>query len=279
MSFQILQRAYAPYGTAAQFPASGDSRLIYRATDTGYLYTWDASESAYKLASISPDHTHNYAGSSAPGGAATSALECTGNAATATTAASCTGNSATATTASSCSGNAATATTLATARTLTIGSTGKTFNGSANVAWTLAEIGAVSQEVGTWTPSFTAVTEPTGVTYSTRVGKYIKTGVDCTVEVIIVMTSKGSGGSGHAIFSGLTFKSYNSTYSIQWKGPVGFIFNLTTPDDTFKLAWGVRDNQTSCYLGRNGGNYYIEQWSDLTDTTTVYGSFNYRTAA
>lgn len=54
MSFKILQRAYAPYGTAAQFPASGDSRLIYRATDTGYLYTWDASERAYKLAGIAP---------------------------------------------------------------------------------------------------------------------------------------------------------------------------------------------------------------------------------
>jgi hypothetical protein len=40
------------------------------------------------------------------------------------------------------SGNASTATTLQTARTLTIGSTGKTFNGSANVAWSLAEIGA-----------------------------------------------------------------------------------------------------------------------------------------
>ena len=307
MSFQILQRAYAPYGTAAQFPASGDSRLIYRATDTGYLYTWSASESAYKLAGIDPatavsthntapdahadirtalagkqdagsfagsstpggaattalectgnaatattaadssklggqlpsafasashthsgyetamgspsvdgyllsstsagvrswvapyshpethaqsvidsssgwittalagkqaagsyltttgtaadsaklggvaasgysqtSHTHNYAGSSSAGGAATTALACTGNAATATTAASCTGNSATATTASSCSGNAATATTLATARTLTIGSKANTFDGSADKAWTLAEIGAAS---------------------------------------------------------------------------------------------------------------------------------------
>ena len=43
----------------------------------------------------------------------------------------------------STTGNAATATTLQTARTLTIGSTGKTFNGSANVAWSLAEIGAL----------------------------------------------------------------------------------------------------------------------------------------
>ena len=114
MNFQILQRAYAPYDTAAQFPVSGDSRLIYRATDTGYLYTWNASESAYKLAGLDPTtapflglhaqaddsaklggqlpsyysivgHAHNYAGSSTAGGAATSAEACTGNAETATT--------------------------------------------------------------------------------------------------------------------------------------------------------------------------------------------------
>jgi hypothetical protein len=36
------------------------------------------------------------------------------------------------------------AATLTTARTLTIGSTGKTFNGGANVSWTLAEIGAAA---------------------------------------------------------------------------------------------------------------------------------------
>ena len=41
------------------------------------------------------------------------------------------------------SGNATTATTLQTARTLTIGNTGKTFDGSANVSWSLAEIGAI----------------------------------------------------------------------------------------------------------------------------------------
>lgn len=42
-------------------------------------------------------------------------------------------------------GNAATATTLQNARTLTIGATGKTFNGSANVSWTLGEIQAEYQ--------------------------------------------------------------------------------------------------------------------------------------
>lgn len=44
----------------------------------------------------------------------------------------------------SVTGNAGTATKLATARTLTIGSTGKTFDGSANVNWTLTEIGAAA---------------------------------------------------------------------------------------------------------------------------------------
>lgn len=39
-------------------------------------------------------------------------------------------------------GNAGTATTLATARTLTIGNTGKSFDGSTNVSWNLSEIGA-----------------------------------------------------------------------------------------------------------------------------------------
>ena len=44
----------------------------------------------------------------------------------------------------STTGNAATATALQTARTLTIGNTGKTFNGTSNVSWSLAEISAQS---------------------------------------------------------------------------------------------------------------------------------------
>lgn len=42
------------------------------------------------------------------------------------------------------SGNASTATTLQTARTLTIGNTGKSFNGSGNISWSLSEIGAAA---------------------------------------------------------------------------------------------------------------------------------------
>lgn len=47
-------------------------------------------------------------------------------------------------TATAFNGNASSATKLATARTLTIGNTGKTFDGTTNVSWSLGEIGAAS---------------------------------------------------------------------------------------------------------------------------------------
>lgn len=46
----------------------------------------------------------------------------------------------------SVSGNAATASKLQTARTITIGNTGKSFDGSANVSWSLGEIGATNDD-------------------------------------------------------------------------------------------------------------------------------------
>lgn len=47
-------------------------------------------------------------------------------------------------TATAFNGNASSATKLATARTLTIGNTGKTFDGTANISWSLGEIGAAA---------------------------------------------------------------------------------------------------------------------------------------
>ncbi|ANT70224.1 hypothetical protein [Aeromonas hydrophila] len=51
-------------------------------------------------------------------------------------------------------GTAAAATKLATARTLTVGNTGKAFDGTANVAWTLADIGAYAAAGGGITGDF-----------------------------------------------------------------------------------------------------------------------------
>lgn len=75
-------------------------------------------ELGYDDVGASPaDHTHNYAGSATPGGPATTALECTGNAATATA--------------------------LQAARTITVGNKENTFDGSANISFSLADIGAI----------------------------------------------------------------------------------------------------------------------------------------
>ena len=142
--------------------------------------TWQTVKPA-NIGAAASSHTHNYAGSSSAGGAATSALACTGNSATATklqTARTINGTAfdgsanititaaANGGTSAACSGNAATATKLqtartingtsfngsanittanwGTARTLTVGNTGKSVNGSANVSWSLAEIGAAA---------------------------------------------------------------------------------------------------------------------------------------
>ena len=67
------------------------------------------------------------------------------------------GNFAAGTITAALNGTAANATTLATARTLTIGATGKTFNGSANVAWSKAEVGVFPAAITTTSGSKTLV--------------------------------------------------------------------------------------------------------------------------
>jgi hypothetical protein len=68
-------------------------------------------------------------------------------------------------------GNADTATKLATARTLTIGSTGKSFDGSGNVSWTLAEI-MHGQGLTYDTPSRTLYVNNGAANHVTRIAGY-----------------------------------------------------------------------------------------------------------
>lgn len=97
------------------------------------------------------NHTHAYAGSSSVGGAATSALKCTGNSATATTL-----QTARTINGTSFNGSAnITTSNWGTSRTLTIGNKGKSVNGSGNVSWSLSEIGALPIAGGTMTGAIT----------------------------------------------------------------------------------------------------------------------------
>lgn len=107
------------------------------------------------------NHTHAYAGSSSVGGAATSALKCTGNSATATTL-----QTARTINGTSFNGSAnITTSNWGTSRTLTIGNKGKSVNGSGNVSWSLSEIGALPLTGGTMTG---------GVSFSNGSGNAVK---------------------------------------------------------------------------------------------------------
>ena len=78
----------------------------------------------------------------------------------------------------SITGNASTATTLQTARTLTIGKTGKNFNGTGNVSWTLNEIGAQPAN------SLTTKTVSSGtLTLGTELYQYAAIGSNTTIKL------------------------------------------------------------------------------------------------
>ena len=94
------------------------------------IYTDKNKPTASEIGAAASSHTHNYAGSSSAGGAANSATKLA-------TARSINGTNFDGT------GNITTAN-WGTARNLQIGNTAKSVNGSANVTWTLSEIGAAA---------------------------------------------------------------------------------------------------------------------------------------
>jgi hypothetical protein len=62
-------------------------------------------------------------------------------------------------------------------------------------------------EEGGFTPTVTAETPPSGISYFAQVGRYVKIGRMVQVEISININSRGTGGSGVASVSGLPFTS------------------------------------------------------------------------
>jgi hypothetical protein len=62
-------------------------------------------------------------------------------------------------------------------------------------------------EEGSFDPTVTADTPPTGVTYNGRVGRFVKIGKMVQVEISIELSNKGTGGSGGAYIGNLPFTS------------------------------------------------------------------------
>ena len=128
---------WRPLGTTGDTACAGNDSRLSNARPASDVYSWAkaSSKPSYSWGEITgkpstfapASHTHNYAGSSSAGGNANAAVKLA-------TARSINGTN------FDGSGNITTAN-WGTARTITVGNTGKSVNGSGNVSWSLGEIG------------------------------------------------------------------------------------------------------------------------------------------
>lgn len=127
----------------ADYIRIGANKLKYQTGENEYdIYHTGKKPTPSDIGAAASSHTHNYAGSSSAGGNANAAVKLA-------TARSINGTKFDGT------GDITTAN-WGTARTLTIGNTGKSVNGGGNVSWSLSEIGALPLTGGTLSGRLTA---------------------------------------------------------------------------------------------------------------------------
>ena len=132
----------------------------------------------------------------------------------------------------SLSGNASSATKLATARTLTIGSTGKAFNGTANVSWSLSEIGAAASS---HTHSYLPLTGGT-ITADSNNSTYGKAAIN--------IANKTSGSS--TIFPAISFMQINvSDANLVMKN--SYFYRKTGSSTTYSRIYDSGNNTVDTY--------------------------------
>jgi hypothetical protein len=165
------------------------------------------------------------------------------------------------------------AATLTTARTLTIGSTGKTFNGSANVSWSLAEIGAAA---ASHTHTIADITDATrwwnnfGDTHGTRTS--FDTG---TMSIgygwrYVQGSTNGPGVNGatqyYSIYTGLG-NDYPATGAGSYGMQIAFPRNVTTPYITIRYNEG---NSVGAWQKISAG--YADTAGTATSVTSITSS-------
>lgn len=126
-------------------------------------------------------------------------------------------------------------------------------------------------EEGTWTPNLLFGGASTGITYSTRLGRYTKVGRHVTVSANIALSSKGSL-TGAATLSGLPFTSANdSTYAA---AAVGQAANFSSVVGSVMLL--VQPNATglNIYHSNNGAGAALTN-SFFTNTSLIYFTAGY----
>jgi len=159
-------------------------------------------------------------------------------------------------------GNASTAATWQTARTLTIGSTGKSVNGSADVAWTLGEIGA-SPTAGS-ASIITLGTVTTGTwTAGIIASNYGGTGVNNAGRTLTIGTNSGT----------ITFTNATTTLTVANNGSIS---GTNTGDQTTISgnAGTATTWQTARTLTIGSTGKSVNGSADVTWTTSEIGINN-----
>lgn len=98
-------------------------------------------------------------------------------------------------------------------------------------------------EQGNWTPTFTAATPPTGVTYSVQAGTYTRIGNMVNITCFLEISSVGSGGSGGVQVGGLPFAVGSATgnyASFQCE-----ILNVTMPANANNIFARINPSATT----------------------------------
>lgn len=130
------------------------------------------------------------------------------------------------------SGNATSATKLATSRTLTIGNTGKAFNGEVNVSWSLSEIGAAAKS---HTHSYLPLTGGT-ITADSNNSTYGKAAIN--------IANKTSGSS--TIFPAISFMQLNvSDANLVMKN--SYFYRKTGSSTTYSRIYDSGNNTVDTY--------------------------------
>ena len=148
-------------------------------------------------------------------------------------------------TAAACSGNAATATKLATARTIQIGNKSNTFDGSANISYTLADIGALATSGGTMSGN---------ITLNNGKGIYGKTGEALKDSEGATVAAGSSGG----------LLVYNTSHNLHL-GAIIYDKKLVTGSTYINGA-------TNMFVRTNKG--YVAMQPERTSTMTFYKTYS-----
>lgn len=138
--------------------------------------------------------------------------------------------------------------------------------------------GAGFHSQGTFVPVFTATTPPTGVTYTTQLASYTKLGRLVFVSVYLNLSSKGTGGVGDVIITGLPFTALNNgiaTALATFHGGVNLNAGYTQ-------ATGYTNTNSTQIKIRESGDSVVDQditWANMADTSKLYIAGCYETAA